>query len=144
MPVPVPESYTEHELAEYMTRAIGPLAGVLSLSYANGSFDEAIRNVALALGVSSVDEADDIPRLRAHADVQVWRVVRDMTVGYYDLRTPDGEQYNRSQIHAHAVQMLHEAEARVAVLEGAGSVQVATITRVPDPYRRWRANGEFG
>lgn len=139
----IPAGYTNPELAEYMQRVIGPLSGILDLTVEGQSFDNAIGDALAAYGVQDAADASDIPRLRAYAQREAWRLVRDMTVGYYDLRSPDGEQLNRSQLHAHAVAMFNEAERRVGEFEGTYSVQRFTVRRIPDPYNRSRTNGEW-
>lgn len=132
----IPDAYDNTALAGYMERAIGPLSGILELNAADGSFDDAVQATLLAYGVDDAEQADDIRLLLAYADREVWRLARNHTVAYYDLRAPDGEQLSRSQIYRQATERLHEAERQVATLSGAIAPQVHTIRRNPDPYRR--------
>jgi hypothetical protein len=132
----VPQSYTTPELAEYQERVIGPLSGILGLHVADGAFTESVRATLLAYGVDDAAQADDIPLLRAYAEREAWRLVRDHAVAMYDLRTPDGEGLSRSQVYRQATERLYNAERTVAVLSGAAAPRVHTVRRMPDPYRR--------
>lgn len=132
----VPTTYDNLMLADYQERVIGPLAGILELSVDSNSFEESVRNTLIAMDIDDAEGATDIPLLRAYAEREAWRLVRDYTVAYYDMRSPDGEQLSRSQIYRQATERLHDAEQRVAELSSTAAVRAYTVSRSPDPYRR--------
>lgn len=135
--MPVPVSYTEQELKDYMLGEVGNLADILELT--TGHFDEAVNDVLLALDEESVEAVgeDDIPRLRAAAAVEAWRVAVKRSAGWYNFRS-GSDMFERKAVHDQARKGLADAEVRAAafsVSHGYGLV-TGRITFPDSPYLR--------
>ena len=113
--MPIPTSYTEQSLMNYMHEALSGVGDVLGFNPPH-AYDEAFNETMLVYGASDVTAVSgirNIRTLRAIARVEAWRKVMAATAGDYDFRREDGASYNRSQIHAQAhknyLQALKEA-----------------------------------
>ena len=113
--MPIPTSYTEQSLMNYMHEALSGVGDVLGFNPPH-AYDEAFNETMLVYGASDVTAVSgirNIRKLRAIARVEAWRKVMAATAGDYDFRREDGASYNRSQIHAQAhknyLQALKEA-----------------------------------
>lgn len=114
--MPIPTSYTEEGLMNYMHAALEGIGDVLGFDPPHG-YDDAFYEVMLAYGasdVATVSGMGNIRKLRAIARVEAWRKVMAATAGDYDFRREDGATYDRSQVHAQAEKMFKQSlkEAR--------------------------------
>jgi len=134
--MPVPTSYTETTLADFMHDALGNVAGALGYSSPT-SYSEAVNDTLLAYGtddISTISGQANIIKLRALSKVFAWRkAVGDLSSRY--KFSADGGSYERQQ-------MFENAKATLAMLEEAALVydtNYAVITRkvdhIHDPYQ---------
>lgn len=137
--MPVPVSYTEATLAEYMHNVLGAVADALGWSVAGDSYAEAITETLLACDVADIAQlsgADDMRKLRAIARREVWRAVVHATTAHYDM-SADGLSAHRSQINEQAHKMLVAAEIDAALYDdtaGGWRVSAEKVSHEDDPY----------
>jgi len=126
-----PTSYTEQTLADFMLTCLQDVATQLGWT-ALADVQEAINETLLAYGVTTIAGATDIRKLRALARREVWHQVASATAGDYDF-TADGATYNRSQVHAQALQEFQAASADAGAFEGF-QVEATAVEYEHDPY----------
>lgn len=131
--MPLPVTYTETTLAEYMHSALGDTAVALGWT-APDSYDEAVNETMLAYGttdLSQVAGSANLRRLRAYARVEAWRQAMQYTAADFAF-SADGASYSRDQIHEHAKAQLALAEADLLRM----GFRIATdrLRYVHDPY----------
>lgn len=109
--MPLPTSYDESTLAEYMRtgvlRSTGLVLGLVATDY-----QEAVNEVASALG-TTIAGAPNVARLRILARREAWRLAMQQASGDYAY-TEDGAQSSRQQIFDHAKEMFAQAERDLA------------------------------
>lgn len=135
--MPIPETYTEEELAEYMHETLRAVAGVLGWSVAGGSYTEPVNETLVAYGqpdISQITGLEAIRKLRTLARVEAWRAVVSETVADYDYQA-DGGNFHRSQAHAHAKAMLYQAEQDALAFSPVYRVIVNRVDHKHDPYQ---------
>ena len=74
--MPLPTSYSETELKDYMHATLAETASVMGWSVGAGSYDEAINETLFANGVddsAAITGWEDIRKLRFLARVEAWR-----------------------------------------------------------------------
>lgn len=132
--MPIPASYTETSLRAYMLKTVGGLGTRLEMT--TGNFEEAVTSTLLAYGVTDIANATDLPKLRALADVEAWRVAWNEATGAYDF-TADGSSFKRSDLAKQAKERLEAAE-QTAMAHGGlvgYAVTSARLTHANDPYQ---------
>lgn len=102
----IPAVYTDLTLAEYMETVTRNITA--ALGWSADDFSEAVTDTMIAYGVTDLDDATDIPKLRALAKVEAWRTVVDGTAADFNF-SADGGNYSREQVHDHAVAALDRA-----------------------------------
>ncbi|HXI15486.1 MAG TPA: hypothetical protein VNM48_03870 [Chloroflexota bacterium] len=146
--MPLPTSYSDASLAEFMAAVVGSAADPLAWTVASGTYDEPVLDAIILYGggITAVSQATDIPKLRTVARYAVWRAVADATSGLVDIAT-DQDSFKLSQVSKQATAALDRS---TAALEQLGIGQPAiTITRGrlagrPDAYSTlvWGAGGQ--
>jgi hypothetical protein len=131
--MPVPTSYTEETLIQFMHSTLAEMATVLGWTVDGGHYDEAVVETLLVYGVSQIAEASDIRKLRACARVQVWQAVSNATAGDYDYEAED-VSYSRSQVHAQASAMLEKTLLDAMPYTDVYSVVIDEVIFKNDPY----------
>jgi hypothetical protein len=129
--MPIPSSYTEDGIAQYMLNVLenaGPAA-----EWTSADFEEQVVDLLLDYGVTDIASATDITKLRSLARVQAWRKVVAAVSGDFDFSADEAE-YNRRVVFEHARTMLEEAERAAAEwLEKLWATQ-GSMTWEDDPY----------
>ena len=111
--MPIPSSYTEDSLALYLRDGVlKTIAGVLGLT-TTADFAEAVTSALLGSGVSAIDDAADIAKLRAWAAVAAWEVAQTVASGDYRF-SADGGSWDRQQVFEHITTMLDAARRNAA------------------------------
>lgn len=132
--MPIPASYTESMLRDYMLSVTSNVATALGWTASN--FTEAVYDALVAAGVDDIDDVTDIAELRALAKVEAWRAVVDGTAADIEF-TADGSSFKRNQMHEHAKGALERAEA-AATAAGYGDTYAPAISMGSivhaDPY----------
>lgn len=136
--MPVVTSYTEQELADYMRDILGDVAVTLEWTDTDdlGNYKEAIQETLQAYGISTIDQAIDVRKLRTIARREVWRAVMMATASNYRFGS-DREQYFRQQFHeqAKAQFAIASTDASIYELEDARyNVQFIKINDLNDPF----------
>lgn len=145
--MPAPASYTEQTLAQYMHTIITnddkvtELVTTLLWNVANGSYEEAVNEAMLVMGVSdvtSLTSLESIRQLRAVARMELWRLVVQRTVA--SIQVSDGvTAVSRQQIWEHAKAMLEMATAEAVslgvVVNAAYQVGKTAVRHTADFYR---------
>src|SRR5512138_337717 len=114
--MPIPASYTEKTLAEYMHAMLGKTAKALDLHFGPndaGDYVEAVNDALLAYGtedIGAISGIRNIKKLRSLALVCAWQYVMNNFTALYDF-SADGAKYDRSQMVANARKSLELAEA---------------------------------
>ena len=126
-----PTAYTEPQLADYMFRMLGQTATALGLE--ESSFDEAVNDALLACGVDAIADATDIPRLRALARREAWRLAAATAAGEFDFSTA-GSSFSRSQLRRHVEAQLKHAEDDALAYDAGAGLSVSAVFRPHDPY----------
>lgn len=128
-----PVTYTEKQLAEYMLRELGEIAGVLGWT-AQSQVQDAIDDALLAYPAAVISAATDISRIRALARVMAWRRAVGSLSARYDFSDQAGS-YSRSQMLKGARELLGDAEYAASVyLPSPLTVYVDPVPRTGDPY----------
>jgi hypothetical protein len=133
--MPVPTSYTEEELAQYMHAALGKVAEALGLT-APDSYEEAINDALLAYGqtdIAQISGTAGVRKLRALARVAAWRFVIANFAALYDF-SADNASYSRSQLLANAEKALKVAEDAAVAYSDAYAGKIVKVRHVNDPY----------
>jgi len=132
--MPVPTAYTEETLAIYMHEKLGNIAGVLGYSLDGGSYNEAIIDTLIAYGVTSIDNATNIKKLRALALVEAWKMaVADLSTRH-DF-SADGGSYNRSQMFENASKAMESAQVEALAYDTNYQVGRTRVINISDPYQ---------
>jgi hypothetical protein len=136
----IPTVYTELTLAQYMHSLLGKMAAVLSFAEPTtepGVYQEAVNEVMLALGVSDLECAPDIRKVRALATREAWKLALDNLATAIDY-SADGSRYDRSQLSLQAQATLNRAISDCFGL-GIGmenyTASITTIEYQHDPYQ---------
>lgn len=139
--MPLPTSYTEESLAQFMHTTLGTIATDLELEEPAGelgAYAEAVYEALFNYGASDIATITgtyNVRRLRVLAEVEAWRLVVYLTSGDFDF-SADGGSYKRSQINAQARESLKMVEAK-AVQLGANTdyaVGIDRLDHIHDPY----------
>lgn len=130
--MPLPTSYTEQSLSEYMLACLGVVGQVLE--YTSGSLEEAVNDALIAYGASDIAQATDIKKLRGLAKVAAWQKANDDLVAYYDF-SADGGKFDRSQMQTMAAKSLEKAQADAIAFDPNYQVRIVRQRPVNDPYR---------
>jgi hypothetical protein len=129
----IPASYTEAELKTFMLAAVAELGAVLGLT--TSSFAEAVNETLLAYGVDDIADATDIPKLRALARVEAWKVAVVAAGSRIDW-SEAGASFKQSQYRAAANNGLSLAQSEAVPYGGglAGNVVTVGTMTMNDPY----------
>jgi hypothetical protein len=129
----IPGSYTEETLKTYMLTVPGQLGAVLGMTV--NSFNEAVNEVLLAYGVATIADATDIPKLRALAKVEAWKVALAEAGARIDW-SEAGASFKQSQYRAAAREGLLDAEAEAVRYGGGLPGYEVTVGQMAtyDPY----------
>jgi len=110
--MPAPSSYSESTIRDYMYAVTKGTATVVGWTANN--FVEPVNDLLIAYGVSTINDATDIPKLRALARIEAWRAMVSATSGEFDYSSDSGQtalHYKRSQLHEQAKLALASAQA---------------------------------
>lgn len=135
--MPVPTSYTELALAQYMHDQLGGIADVLGyarpVSFPD-SYQEVVNEVLLELGVADISAVTDMRKLRVMARLYAWKKAAAALSSKYDFST-DGESYHRSQMHQQALKAVEDIMSECLALGLYGySVEFQELDYRNDPY----------
>jgi hypothetical protein len=139
--MPVPQSYTEQGLADFMAKEVAEVGLTLALSSTDGAYTESVYETLRALGVTDIADVTttaDVTSMLAIARVAAWQRALTAAAARYDMS--DGTQnLKRSQIYSHIEKKLAQAQTDAApyLTELGVGAAVATVTRlvyVRDPY----------
>ena len=132
--MPIPTSYTEQTLADFMQAELGAVATVLE--YTNQSYAEKINDTLLTYGASDISEisgAANIMKLRTIARMFAWKkAVGDMSTRYGF--SADGGSYQRQQMFEQAKQMLQSLESEMMTYDPSYAVKMQKSKYKNDPY----------
>ena len=137
--MPIPTSYTEKTLAEYMHTMLGKTAQALSLQLSPdgaGDYAEAVNDALLLYGaedISTITGVAAIQKVRALARVAAWRHVVNNFAALYDF-SADGGNYRRGQLFENAQASLKAAERRALPYDPNYSIRIRKVDPVHDPY----------
>jgi hypothetical protein len=133
--MPIPLTYTEVELAQYMIDTIGDTS--LAINWiVTDKYQEAVNETVLAYGVTTIDQATDIQKLRTIARREVWKAVAGTSAGNYRFGS-DREAYFRNQIYEHAIsEYTRAAQDAAKYVTDDDSVRASNmiVTDSSDPY----------
>ena len=132
----LPDQYTEDSLAGYMHDLLGKVAQVLGYAVGAGtagSYQEAVNATLLRYGVSSLDAALDLRKLRALAALEAWNKACADLAALYPFAL-DQARYERGEMFKQAE--LQRAGALREALEWDPGYQVRVSQGQPlqDPY----------
>lgn len=136
----IPVAYTELTIAQYMHGLLGKMAAVLGFAEPTtdaGAYQEAVNEVMLALGVSDLESAPDIRKVRALAAREAWKLALDNLATAIDY-SADGSRFDRSQLSLQAQAALNRAVSEcfgLGVGIGAYTVDITNIDYKNDPYQ---------
>lgn len=130
--MPLPVSYTEQTLAEYMHAELREFA--LGLNWTpTASYAEAVSCAILAYGVFSIDDCTDIAKLRALARVEAWRAAAAAVAGDYTFR--DGiSTHHRAELLRNALEGLKIALGDAAAYLPGVCIEKRSVKFSQDPY----------
>ena len=141
--MPIPTSYTEKTLAEFMHVTLGKTAKALDLHFdpnGPGDYAEAVNDTLLAYGtddISTITGLAAIKKLRILATASAWQYVVNNFAALYDF-SADGGTYDRSQMFDNAQKMLETAAGVVNANYGAGAnpntIRIRRVDHIHDPY----------
>lgn len=146
--MPIPVSYTEKSLAEYMYRALGKVSKVLNIHLGTedaGDLSEVVNDTLLAYGtdsISSISGRENILKLRSLALVAMWRYVIANFTALYDF-SADGASYQRNQMFKSAQEALKLVEQQALLYSSAYSIKIISAKYVDDPYIIPSSNDEM-
>lgn len=138
----IPVAYTELTLAQYMHSLLGKMAAVLSFAEpiegsGPGVYQEAVNEVMLTLGVTDLETAPDIRKVRVLATREAWKLALDNLATAIDY-SADGSRFDRSQLSLQAQAALNRAVSDCFGL-GIGvenyTVELTNIDYQYDPYQ---------
>jgi hypothetical protein len=134
--MPIPLSYTETGLAQYMKDVLKDTAFAINWLDVPGNYVEAVNDTILAYGVDTIAEATDMQRLRTIARREVWKAVASTSAGNYRFGS-DREVYFRNQIYEHALsEYTRAAQEAAKFVTDDDSVRASNMIVVDDhdPY----------
>lgn len=132
--MPVPTSYTEVTLKEYMIATLGAVATSLSWTTISQQVEEALIDALIAYGVDDIADVTDIKKIRALAKLSVWQAVSREVSGDFSF-SADGASYNREQVHAQAQLEIARAETDAMPYLSNYRITTATARHPDDVYR---------
>jgi hypothetical protein len=143
--MPAPTSYNEDGLKAFMLGQVGNMGAVLGLDV--NSFTEAVSDTLLAYGVPDVALALDIPKLRALARVEAWRVAVQQAAGRYDFQTQNAK-HSRSALFAQAKEgltlALADASGYASLTSNDNVIGISGFAYADNPYVDYEdSNAEF-
>lgn len=106
----IPDRYSETTLAEFMLRELRSVAGELGWSDTNpdGDFQDAVDDTLVLYGVNDIDNASNIPKLRALARYAVWKAAQKDAASHTDF-SADGGSFSEDQLYQHVTAQLNRA-----------------------------------
>ncbi|HET9558893.1 MAG TPA: hypothetical protein VFS70_17285 [Actinomycetota bacterium] len=140
--MPLPTSYTEEALAEFMYRSIDNFTQIFGWTDTTAPpYPDAVNDTLRYLTVGDISEADNMAVLEASARVTIWRSVVRRASTEYDY-VSDSQTFYRSQLYKQAAGELAIAEAHLTDAEeatgegggGGGTIGVGRFVRLDDPY----------
>lgn len=140
--MPLPTSYTEDALAEFMYRQIDNFTQIFGWTDTTAPpYPDTVNDVLRYAGVTDISEATNMATLEASARVAIWRAVVRRAATEYDY-VSDSQTFYRSQLYKQAAAELAIAEAHLTDTEeatgegggGGGSIGVGRFVRLDDPY----------
>lgn len=139
--MPIPTSYSEKTLAEYMHAMLGKTARALDLHFdpnGPGDYTEAVNDTLLAYGtddITTISGTSAIVKLRALAKAFAWQYAVNNFAALYDF-SADGGNYRRNQMFEAAKKMYESASAEVNAQYGSDSnkIRVRKVDHIHDPY----------
>jgi hypothetical protein len=140
--MPVPTSYTEHELADFMAAELGKVATLLAYAVGAldaGSYQEAVNEAIIQYGAASIALCTDIPKVRALARVEAWKKACNDLVTYYKFSST-GSVFERESVYKNAVESLDRAYGLAVEWVSFPTwptyeIGVTRLRPVNDPYR---------
>lgn len=121
--MPVPTSYSEYSLAEYMYALLGDTAQVIGWNWPDSHvppmLENAVIETLIAYGVGTIEEASDIVKLRTLAQVEAWRAAAAQVAGDYKFSDIDGRTHERQQVYDHCIKQMQAADAVAVAMYGA-------------------------
>lgn len=128
--MPMPTSFTEQSLAEYMQVQLRALGEVAGWSAASMSYTWPVNHTLLEYGVQDIAEATNIKNLLMLAEVMALRAATTELSVVYDS-SDESSNEKRSQMFVQASKLLDRAEARakdagLLVVEATGRRPVVT------------------
>lgn len=115
--MPLPTSYTETSLKEYMLGLTLEISTKLGLVVA--SFEQAVYETLYSYGVDDIADATDMRKLRAFARIEAWRKVTNSASLQYDKSRDSGETQvwdKENQLFTNAQKQLDDAIAEATRL----------------------------
>lgn len=137
----LPAGYSELTLAQYMHGSLGATAALLGWDEPDESvtapYDEAVNDALLLYGVSDIDQATEIKKIRIAARLAIWQRVLDWSYSLNDFST-DGDSFKFSGIKDAAmkrVKALEQEAAGVGITTGAApTLRIYDMVYPDDPY----------
>jgi hypothetical protein len=107
--VAAPAQYTEETFILYIRDGVfrRKVADILRWDLTT-NYQEIVDQTLLDYGVATIEEALNIPKLRALGRMNAWKAVMEANVPAYQA-TADGATFHRDQIYDHARQQYNEA-----------------------------------
>lgn len=138
--MPLPVSYTEATLAEYMAGVAEAVLEDLGKCAADLEFP--VRRVLRSYGVATISLATDMTKLESLADYAIWDYIVSQYVTRY-AATVDVETIQRQQLYEHAKERLADARSAAGAYGvGGGMVTIHPVARSEDPYAILAATGD--
>lgn len=117
--MPFPVLTTEQGLAEYMEAKLRDLGDVPGWSAAAMSYELAVWETLLEYGVPDITQATDPRKLTTLAEVMALRAALIALAPVFDA-SDEGQSQKRSQMYAHAADLLTRAEQRAVDIGAMG------------------------
>ena len=130
--MPVPTSYTEETLSQFMFDILGATGVALSLD-PEVNFAEAVIQTLVDYGISEIDAATDIFKIRAIARVHAWEVALATVASDYNF-ADGGARFDRGQMHDHIIKMRDAALFAAIPYLSDYQVRAEGISHTQDPY----------
>lgn len=113
--MPVPTSYTESQLKDYMLSVTSRVATAIQ-DWTASNFAEAVTDTLIAYGVDDIADAEEIGKLRGLARVFAWQAMVEATAAQFDSSTDTGQstvyqKYSSLHAQARAAHEMAKAEA---------------------------------
>ena len=124
------KTYTEAQLARYMFKTLGSVAGVLGITEpvgeSAGVFAEAVNDALLDYGTNDIAAATDIRLLRELAAYHAVRYALAEADARFDF-SGGGQKFNFSQVRSHLESRLRALEAE---LSGSTPLVISPVVHV--------------